>query len=324
MSKPSQQYQHIIAFEVAKHSLTLHILPADRQEQIANTPAAVQRVLRREARRNLKNALGSMLIVCEATGSYERSVLEAAGALAIPLHRAHGVRTRHFARYLGLAKTDPIDARMLAVFGRNTPDLRLYTQPSPQQAALRELRKRRDELKAMSRMEANRLEHARLSRVQASIKAHLRRIDKEVAAIEAEIAQLIEADPAMAHKAMLMQSLKGIGPVTATACLAYLPELGSFTKAQVARITGLAPIANDSGKASAPRHIQGGRKSVRNALYMAAIVAITYNRKIKDYATSLKRRGKPAKLVIAAVMRKLIVILNAIIRDDTPAKHHNT
>jgi len=320
MTKPSQQYHHIIAFEVAKESLTVHILPTDRQETIANAPAAVQRLLRREARRNSKNALGSMLIVCEATGGYERHVLKAACELTIPVHRAHGVRTRLFARYLGLAKTDPIDARMLAMFGRDTPDLHLYLQPSPSQAALRELRRRRDDLKAMSRMEANRLEHAHLTRVQASIKAHLRRMDKEIAAIEAEIDQLIEADPAMARKARLMQSLKGIGPVTATACLAYLPELGTFTKAQVARITGLAPIANDSGKASAPRHIHGGRKSVRNSLYMAAVVAISYNPKIKHYATSLRRRGKPTKLVIAAVMRKLIVILNAIVRDDAPAK----
>lgn len=319
MTSSSQQYQHIIAFEVAKDSLTLHILPDDTQEQISNTPAAVRRVLRRQATRNGKQTLGPMLIVCEATGSYDRHVLAVACELAIPLHRAHGVRTRHFARYLGLAKTDPIDARMLALFGRDTPDLRLYSPPATNQAALRELRKRRDELKAMAYMEANRLEHARLARVRASILVQLRRMAKEVAAIEAAINRMIETDPAMARKARLMQSLKGIGPATATACLAYLPELGSFTKAQVARITGLAPIAKDSGKSSAPRHIHGGRKSVRNALYMAAIVAIAHNPRITHYAIALKKRGKPAKLVITAVMRKLIIMLNAIIRDNTPA-----
>jgi transposase len=319
MTSSSQQYQHIIAFEVAKDSLTLHILPDDTQERIANTPAAVRRVLRRQARRNGRHALGPMLVVCEATGSYDRHVLAVACELAIPLHRAHGVRTRHFARYLGLAKTDPIDARMLALFGRDTAALRLYSRPAASQVALRELRKRRDELKAMAYMEANRLEHACLARVRASIRVQLRRIDKEVAAIETAIDQMIEADPAMAHKTRLMQSLKGIGPATATACLAYLPELGSFTKAQVARITGLAPIANDSGKSSAPRHIHGGRKSVRNALYMAALVAIAHNPRIRLYAIALKKRGKPAKLVITAVMRKLIIILNAIIRDDAPA-----
>jgi transposase len=112
MTAKPQPYQHIIAFEIAKHGLTLHILPADIQETIANTPAAVRRVLRREERRNHKHSLGAILIVCEATGGYERHVLAAAVALSIPLHRAHGIRTRHFARYLGLAKTDPIDARI--------------------------------------------------------------------------------------------------------------------------------------------------------------------------------------------------------------------
>ena len=117
-----------------------------------------------------------------------------------------------------------------------------------------------------------------------------------------------------------MQSLKGVGPATATACLAYRPELGSFTKGQVARIVGLAPIANDSGKASMPRHIAGGRAIMRQSLYMAAVVAIQRNSKIADDAASLKKRGKPAKLVITAVMRKIVIILNAIIRDNQPAR----
>lgn len=316
----SQPFQHIIAFEVAKHSLTLHILPTDRQETTLNTAAAIRRVLKRELKLNRQKGLGPMLIVCEATGGYERHVLAAAIALSIPLHRAHGIRTRYFARYLGLAKTDPIDARMLALFGRDTADLRLYSPPAPQQCALRDLRGRRDELKAMMRMEANRLEHARHPRVTASIKVHLRAMDKELAGIEDEVAILIAASPDLARKAALMQSLKGVGPATATACLAYLPELGSFTKGQVARIAGLAPIANDSGKASMPRHIEGGRATVRQALYMAAVVAIQRNKKIATYAADLKKRGKPAKLVITAVMRKIVIILNAIIRDDLPAK----
>lgn len=324
MTTKPQHYQHIIAFEIAKHGLTLHILPSGAQETISNTPAAVQHVLRREERRNQRNSLGAMLIVCEATGGYERHVLGAAAALSIPLHRAHGVRTRYFARYLGLAKTDPIDARMLAAYGRDTPDLRLYAPPLPQETDLRALRGRRDELKSMRRMEANRLEHAHHPRVAVSIKAHLRAMDKELRQIEEAINDLIKFSPDMAAKAKLMQSLKGVGPATATACLAYLPELGSFTKGQVARITGLAPIANDSGKASMPRHIAGGRAVMRQSLYMAAVVAIQCNPTIAAYADSLKRRGKPAKLVITAVMRKIIIILNAIIRDGTPAKPQNT
>lgn len=319
MTSQSQPFQHIIAFEVAKTGLTLHILPADRQEVIANTPAAVRRVLRRETRLNSRTALGPMLVVCEATGGYERHVLAEAAASGLALHRAHGVRTRYFARYLGLAKTDPIDARMLALYGRDTPKLRLYTPPEPHQAALTVLCKRRDDIKTMIRMEANRLEHARHASVVASIKASIRVYARSLESLESEIAQLIGSTPALARKASLMQSVKGVGPATASACLAYLPELGSFTKGQVARIVGLAPIANDSGKASLPRHIAGGRAVMRQALYMAAIVAISRNPRIGQYARQLRQRGKPAKLVITAVMRKLIVILNAIIRDNQKA-----
>jgi transposase len=318
MTTRSQPFQHIIAFEVAKTRLTVHVLPADRQESIANTPAAVRRVLRRELKSNPKMGLGPILVVCEATGGYERHVLAEATTLGLALHRAHGVRTRYFARYLGLAKTDPIDARMLAHYGR-TPNLRLYAPPEPQQAALTALRKRRDDLKVMIRMETNRLEHARHQSVIASIRVGLKAYHRSLASLEAEIEHLIESDAELARKATLMQTVKGIGPATAAACLAYLPELGSFSKGQAARIVGLAPIANDSGKASLPRHIAGGRKTMRSALYMAALVAISANPRIARYARQLRQRGKPAKLVITAVMRKLIIILNAILRDARPA-----
>lgn len=319
MTSRSQPFQHIIAFEVAKSSLTLHVLPAGRQESVANTPAAVRRVLLREMKSNPRMGLGPILVVCEATGGYERHVLAGAAALGLALHRAHGVRTRYFARYLGLAKTDPIDARMLACYGRDTPNLRLYTLPQPQQAALTALRKRLDDLKTMIRMETNRLEHARHPGVVTSIKASIRMLTKDKKRLEDAIGQLVRATPQMARNSKLMQSLKGVGPATATACLAYLPELGSFTKGQVARIVGLAPIANDSGKASLPRHIAGGRAVMRQALYMAAVVAIVHNHRIKTFATSLRQRGKPPKLVITAVMRKLVIILNAMLRDGNPA-----
>jgi transposase len=319
MISQSQPFQHIIAFEVAKESLTVQTLPSDRQETIANTAAAVRRVLRREIRFNAKMNPGPMLVVCEATGGYERHVLAEAAALGLALHRAHGVRTRYFARYLGLAKTDPIDARMLALYGRDTPKLRLYAPPQPYQAELVALRKRRDDIKTMMRMEANRLEHALHPSVVASIKISIKAYDRSLAGLDAEIERLIESNAELARKANLMQTVKGVGPATAAACLAYLPELGSFSKGQVARIVGLAPIANDSGKASMPRHIAGGRKTMRSALYMAALVAISTNPRISRYARQLRQRGKPAKLVITAVMRKLVIILNAIIRDDTPA-----
>ena len=187
MNPSASRFNHIVAFEVSKAELVVHTLPADRQERIANSKAAVRRVLRREQQRNLRLGLGEMLAVCEATGGYERHVLDLAVALGIELHRAHGSRTRLFARFQGRrAKTDKIDARLLALYG-STPGLDLYRPPSPEQQALRDLRRRRDEIAKMLRMETNRTEHARLSRLKASLSRHRKWLAAELEALEAEI-----------------------------------------------------------------------------------------------------------------------------------------
>lgn len=278
-------------------------------------------MLKREQARNLRLGLGPLLVVCEATGGYERHILMAAEALELPLHRAHGTRTRLFARYHGQsAKTDPIDAELLALYGSDTSQqLQLYRPPAPEQQVLRALRKRRDELVQMLRMETNRAEHAVHPRIKASLARHIKMLCAERSALEAEIEALIQDTPELRHKATLMRSVKGIGPATVAACLAYLPELGTLSKAQAAGITGLAPHANDSGQHKGHRHIGGGRKTVRTSLYMAAMVAIRFNPRLRAFAQALKARGKPAKLVITAVMRKLIVILNGVLKSGQPA-----
>lgn len=321
MIPTNPQFNHIVAFEVSKHELVVHILPADSAERIANTGAAVRRVLRRERARNARRSLGPLLVVCEATGGYERHILMATEALGLPLHRAHGTRTRLFARYHGQrAKTDPIDARLLALYGSGaSQQLQLYRSPDPSQQALRALRKRRDELDHLLRMETNRAEHAHHPRIKASLARHIRMLRADRSALEAEIEALIRDTPELRHKATLMRSVDGIGPATAAACLAYLPELGTLSKAQAAGITGLAPHARDSGQHKGQRHIGGGRKTVRTSLYMAALVAIRFNPRLRAFAQALKARGKPPKLVITAVMRKLIVILNAVLRSGQPA-----
>lgn len=312
-------FNHIVAFEVSKAELVVHTLPADRQQRLSNTPAAVRRLLRAEQRTNHKLGLGSLLVVCEATGGYERHVLEAAQALGLAVHRAHGSRTRLFARFNGkAAKTDAIDARLIARYGL-TPDLPLYTPPSPEQAALRQLRQRRDEIAQMLRMEINRTEHANLKRLNTSLARHTAWLESELEALEAEIEVLIRTSPELNRKATLMRSVKGVGPKTVAAILAYLPEIGSISKAQVGAISGLAPIANDSGQHNGKRHIAGGRAALRASLYMAALAARTFNPRLKAFAQQLRQRGKPNKLILTAIMRKLIVILNAVIASDQPA-----
>ena len=248
-------------------------------------------------------------------------MLDAAVELELDCHKAHGSRVRDFAKYLGiLAKTDPIDARLIALFGLKTEGLRLYAAPSPDDAALRDLKVRRDQIQQMLIAEGNRLEHARHASVTKSIKAHIAGLQKAFDALEAEIANLLKASETLARKARLMRSLKGVGPATVAPLLAHMPELGTFTKGEVAGLAGLAPINRDSGKLRAPRHIEAGRSAIRRTLYMAALVAIQRNRVMAAFAQDLKSRGKPFKVVIVAVMRKMLVILNAILKSDEPWK----
>lgn len=320
MTKAISRFNHIVAFEVSKNELVVHTLPADRQERIGNTRAAVRRILARQAASNRRLGLGSLLVVCEATGGYERHVLEAAAELGLSLHRAHGSRTRMFARFAGKkAKTDAIDARLLAHYGL-TPGLELYRPPAPEFAALRALRRRRDDLQQMLRMETNRAEQAILPRLKASLGRHRRWMQAELAAIEAEIETLIARSPELNRKAGLMQSVRGVGPKTAAAILAYLPEIGTLGKAQIASLAGLAPHANDSGMLQGPRHIAGGRAALRASLYMAALAARSFDPKLKAFAARLRARGKPNKLILTALMRRLIVILNAVVASNQPAR----
>lgn len=268
MTPTHPRFNHIVAFEVGKERLVVHVLPADEQSTIANTPAAIRRLLRKERARNDEASLGAMLVVCEATGGYERHVLDIADELALPCHRAHGSRVRFFARYLGAAaKTDAIDARLLALYGLRTDNLRLHEPLAPELAALRALKARRDEIQDMLIAETNRLEHAHHQSVRAGLKAHIRSLRAIVTGLDKEITALLRSE-ALARKAWLMQTVIGVGPQTAASCLAYMPELGHLTKAEAAALAGLAPLANDSGKSSAPRHTGHGRPSVRRTLYM--------------------------------------------------------
>jgi transposase len=312
MTPTQQTYNHVVAFEVPKEALVVHSLPADEQCTIVNKPQAIRRLLRSQLKHNRKQKLGAMLIVCEATGGYEQHVLDMAIDLGLPVHRAHGTRVRFFARYCGLiAKTDPIDARVLAHYGVKTP---------PETAALRALHARRTEIQQMMIAETCRLDQAHHKSVVKSLKAHIAQLKSALEAIEDEIAQLVRDNATLKKKVELMRTVIGIGPVSAMVLLAYLPDIGSLTKGEVARLCGLAPINNDSGKKRGPRHVEAGRTAIRRALYMAAVVAMRTNPVIKTFADRLRGKGYPFKYVAVAVMRKLVVILNAVLRDGQPWK----
>ena len=309
-------FNHILAFEVSKDQLLVHTLPADEQCAIDNKPQAVRRLIKAEIKRNRNKQLGQMLVVCEATGGYERHVLDAAVEMGLSVHRAHGTRVRHFGGYCGLlAKTDPIDARLLAQYGLKTENIRLYSPPPPETAALRALHARRTEIQQMLIAETGRLDHAQHKSVLKSLKDHIASLKADIAAIEADIAQLVEKCEVLRKKVALMQTVIGIGPISAMVVLAYLPDIGRLTRGQAARLAGLAPINNDSGKKRGARHVEAGRTAIRRVLYMAAGVAMRTNPVVKAFADRLRGKGYPFKYVVTAVMRKLVVILNAVLRD---------
>jgi transposase len=322
MPAVAARFNHVIAFDVAKDSLSVHILPSGESLTAPNTLASARRLLRREHKRNAKLGLGPLLVICEATGGYESSVLATACELKLACHRAHGSSVRAYAKFRGRhAKSDPIDGCLIAEYGRDKPDLRLYAPPRPEQAALRELMGRRAELQTMIGAEQGRLEHAALKAVRRSLEKHLRMLEKELLAIEKEIKALARRDEALSRHAELMQTLCGVGSVTALTLLAFMPELGSIPAATAVALAGLAPYDRDSGKERGRRRIFAGRAQVRSCLFMAARAAIRRHEVFRSFAERLTKKGKPYKVVVTAVMRKLIVILSAMLKAGEPWKH---
>lgn len=313
---------HVVAFEVSKHQLVVHTLPADTQCSIANTPAAVRRLLLAEAKHNQRAQLGAMLVVCEATGGYEAHVLEAAVSLGIEVHKAHGTSVRHFAKYKGhKAKSDPIDARLLACYGAQTENLRRYVPPSEAVKALRALKERRYDLMVMRQAEINRLEHVDNVHVRKCLKSSIRALSKALETIEAEIAATLAREEDLARKAELMRTVPGVGPVVAATLIAHMPELGTLPRGQAAALAGLAPYDNDSGRKRGRRSIDAGRSAVRRCLYMAALVAIRDCPHLHDFAHRIIARGNPYLVAATAVMRKLIVIINAVLASQQPCHY---
>jgi transposase len=314
--------EHVVAFEVSKHQLVIHTLPTDKQRSVPNTPAAARRALMAEARHNRRAGLGSLLVVCEATGGYEEHVLAAAASLGIETHQAHGTRVRHFAKYKGLkAKNDPIDARLIALYGLQTENLVRYQPPSAELKALRALQERRHDLIVMLQAERNRLEHVRNASVLKSLRASLRALSSTLTAIETEISELLARTDALARTAQLMRTVPGVGPVVASTLIAHMSELGTLPRGRPAALAGLAPYDDDSGQKKGRRRIQAGRSAVRRCLYMAALVAVRVCPHLRAYADRIKARGKPFKVAITAVMRKLIEIINAVLADRKPCRY---
>lgn len=258
------------------------------------------------------------LVVLEATGGYQRAAAAALAAEGVPVAVVNPRQVRDFAKATGiLAKTDRIDAAVLARFAQAIrPEARPLAGPERQSFA--DLVVRRRQLVLMRDSEKNRLSQSQDARVLRSVRAIIRAIETQIEALDEELGDRIKSSPVWQHKVDLLKSVKGVGDQTARVLVAELPELGSLSRQRIASLAGLAPFSNDSGTFRGQRSIRGGREGVRRALFMATLVGIRYNPVIRAYYERLVTGGKRKKVALIAAARKLLVILNAIIRTDTP------
>jgi len=301
----------VIGIDVSKHHLDIFDAGLERSERTANTAQAVQSLAASWAGQG-------RFVVFEATGHYDAILRAGLEAAKVAYARVNPAQARDFARAAGfLAKTDALDARMLASLGAALRP-RPSTPLDPARERLARLHKRRDQLVAMRQQERTRRAEIQDPDLIEDLDAHLAWLDQAVADFDRRLAELIAAEPDLRQTKALVQSVPGIGPVTAATLIALVPELGQRSPKTIAALAGLAPLNHDSGKSRGQRAIRGGRKRVRDALYMAAVAASRSNSRFKADYQRLRAAGKPSKLAFVAIARKLLVTANAIMRQQQP------
>ena len=261
--------------------------------------------------------LAPTLIVLEATGGYERAVTVALAAAGLPVVVVNPRQVRDFAKATGhLAKTDRLDAALLARFAAQ---VRPACRPVPDATtqALRDVLGRRHQLVSMLTQERNRLAQARAGAIRRDLQQHIRWLERRVHTTDDDLRQLVEASSLWRVRDQLLQSVPGVGPVTAQMLLAHLPELGTLSRKQIAALVGVAPLNRDSGQWRGRRQVWGGRAPVRAALYMAAFAGVRHNAVLRAFYQRLRAAGKPAKVALVATMHKLLTILNAMLAHQT-------
>jgi transposase len=300
-----------VGIDVAKVELVWAAPAADGRGAVPNTGAGIARLVRTLRR------LAPTRIVLEASGGYELAALRALAHAGLPVALVNPHRVRAFATGLGqIAKTDPIDAAVLARFAEVVaPPLVVVPTPAVQELAA--LVTRRRQLLAAITAAANQA-HGAPPIVAASHTAVRAVLSAERTRIDAQIAQRLATEPVLRDRAALVQSVPGIGPVAAATLLAEVPELGTTTGKRIGSLVGVVPFTKQSGRTTAPGHIMGGRADVRTTLYMATVSAMTHNPVIAAFAQRLIANGKAKKVALIAAMRKLLTILNAMLASNTP------
>lgn len=305
-------HELFVGIDVAKDKVDVHVRPSEERATFGTDEAGLRELVARV------HAWAPTLIVLEATGGYEVVVAAALAGAGLPVAVVNPRQIRDFARATGqLAKTDTLDAAVTARFAEAVrPPVRPLAAPAAQ--ALGERVARRRQLVEMLGAERNRQAQARDHQVQRQLGAHVRWLTKALAELDRDLNDTIRATPVWREKDDLLKSVPAVGPVTTHTLIAEVPELGQLTRRQIAKLIGVAPLNRDSGTLRGRRTIAGGRASVRAVLYMATLVGVRHNPSLAAFYARLTAAGRPKKVALVAAMRKLLTILNAILRDQRP------
>lgn len=300
----------IVGIDVSKDRLDVFVHPTRKLFAVDNDP---------NGHASLRESLGSQqpsLVILEATGGYEMAVVAVLAAAGLPVVVANPRQVRDFARATGrLAKTDALDAEVLALFGEAVkPPVRAITDESTRE--LEALVVRRRQILEMLGAENNRLAQAK-GAVKRDVQEHVDWLKKRLKGIDGDLDRTVRESPVWREKESLLRSVPGIGTIVAKTLMAELPELGRLNRREIAALAGVAPMNRDSGMMTGRRTIYGGRRSVRGALYMAALVGSRRNPVIRAFYQRLRKAGKRGKVALTACMRKLLTILNAMIKTRT-------
>lgn len=308
MTISSEKY---VGIDVSKDTLDVAIWGEKKCLEVSNSRRGIAKLVKQML------ALAPTLMVVEATGGYEEGVVLALFEAGLPVALVSPQRVRQYAKAKGLlAKTDQIDARVLADFGKKLQP-RLFVGKSEERRRLAALLGRRKQLNEMLQAEKSRRRTRDLS-LQQSLKRTIRYLKTELETIDQAIEQFLQEHQELEEQEKLLRTAKSIGRITAATLLADLPELGQLDRKEIAALVGVAPMNRDSGRKRGHRKTQGGRPEVRSALYMAALTGIRYNPILKSQYEHLVKRGKEKKVAITACMRKMLTILNAMMRDQQP------
>ena len=302
--------EHFVGVDVSKAVLDIAVFPEGQGWQVNNDTAGICRLVTK------LRLLEPTCIVLEATGGYERTAAKALFGAGLPVAVVNPRHPRAYARATGrLAKTDRIDAQVLSHFGQVVRP-RLITSNDAAREELSGLEARRQQLLEMVTAEKNRLPLAQ-PQVARGIKQHLGRLQKDVKQLEKEIAGKVRSQPEWSTAVEILRSVPGVGPALSAAIIANLPELGRADRRQIAALVGVAPLNRDSGTLRGRRCVWGGRAPLRSVLYMATLAATRHNPVIGAHYRRLCAAGKPRKVALVACMRKLLTILNAMLRNKT-------